>query len=396
MPAFLQSELTAAEIEAAMDGRLHAGPGGRMDAFLPSPMVQNHAANLHALPDGRLACVWFGGTMEGMGDISVWMSTLGPDGWTAARRLSDDPTRSEQNPVLFTAPDNSVWLFYTSQPGGRQDECAIMARVSPDRGNTFGPARRIGDFRGVFVRQPLLLGPAGEWLLPGFRCVTPPAGRWTGDIDSAVMLVSRDQGESWQAVDVPESLGAVHMNPVAPEGGAMPAFYRDRFAMWVKRSLSFDGGLTWSAPKPVDLPNNNSSVQAIRLADGRIVMALNPISCAESAARRASLYDELSEESGAEPRPDQDAEGPKAVWGVPRAPMTLAISNDNGATFPVRINLDQGSGHALSNNSAEGVNRELSYPSILQDKIGHLHVAYTYHRRAIRYVRLDLSSAFSS
>lgn len=385
MSAFPERELTTAEIESAMDGKLHAGPFGRVDAFLPSPMVQNHAANLHVLPDGRLACVWFGGTMEGMGDISVWMSTLGPAGWSAARRLSDDPARSEQNPVLFTAPDGKVWLFHTSQPGGRQDECEIVARVSQDGGDSFGPARRIGDFRGVFVRQPLHLGPGGAWLLPGFRCVTPSAGRWTGDIDSAVMLVSRDQGESWAAVEVPDSLGAVHMNPVAPLGGEMPAFYRDRYAASVKRSLSRDGGLTWTAPQPTDVPNNNSSVQAVRLADGRIAMVGNPISAAQSDARRASLYDEIEGEAEV----SVVTEGPKAIWGVPRAPMTLAISSDNGVTFPLRIDLDQGSGHALSNNSAAGVNRELSYPSILQDGAGRLHIAYTYHRRAIRYVRID-------
>jgi predicted neuraminidase len=352
-------------------------------------VVQNHAANLHVLPDGRLACVWFGGTMEGMGDISVYMSTLTPTGWTLARRLSDDPTRSEQNPVLFTAPDGAVWLFHTSQPGGRQDECEIVARVSHDRGETFGPPRRIGDFRGIFVRQPVRLGPVGEWLLPGFRCVTPAVGRWTGDMDSAVMLVSRDQGQSWQASDVRDSLGAVHMNPVAPQAQVMPAFYRDRYAGWVKRSLSTDGGLTWSAPVPTDLPNNNSSVQAIRLADSRIAMVLNPVSAAQSDARRASLYDEIEGEAEVQ----AVTEGPKAIWGVPRAPMTLALSSDNGATFPIRIELDQGSGHALSNNSAAGVNRELSYPSILQDRTGRLHIAYTYHRRAIRYISLDCPPA---
>ncbi|MFN5997070.1 MAG: exo-alpha-sialidase [Paracoccaceae bacterium] len=385
MSAFPQRELSTSEIEAAMDGHLHVSPSGRVDAFLPSPMVQNHAANLHFLPDGRLACVWFGGTMEGMGDISVYMSTLGPEGWSDARRLSDDSTRSEQNPVLFTAGDGAVWLFHTSQPGGRQDECEIMARVSHDGGENFGGANRVGDFRGIFVRQPPQIGPAGEWLLPGFRCVTPAAGRWTGDIDSAVMLISPDQGQSWQAVEVPDSLGAVHMNPVAPLVVVMPAFYRDRFACWVKRSLSTDGGLSWSAPQPTDLPNNNSSVQAVRLADGRIAMVLNPISAAQSDARRASLYDEIEGEAEVL----AVTTGPKAIWGVPRAPMVLALSSDNGATFPERIVLDDGSGHALSNNSAAGVNRELSYPSILQDAEGRLHIAYTYHRRAIRYVSLD-------
>ncbi len=386
MMPFPNRELSQTEIESAMDGRLHTGQDGRTDAFLPSPMVQNHAANLHVLPGGRLACVWFGGTMEGMGDISVWMSTLGATGWSAARRLSDDAARSEQNPVLFNAPDGAVWLFHTSQPGGRQDECQIIARVSHDGGETFSAARRIGDFCGVFVRQPVQIGPSGQWLLPAFRCVTPAEGRWTGDIDTAAMLVSDDQGSTWSAIEVPGSLGAVHMNPVAAQAGVMPAFYRDRYAQWVKRSLSTDGGLTWTAPEKTDLPNNNSSVQAIRLTDGRIAMVLNPISAAQSDARRASLYDEIEGEAEVL----AVTSGPKAIWGVPRAPMVLALSSDNGATFPHRVPIDDGSGHALTNNSAAGANRELSYPSILQDGSGALHIAYTYHRRAIRYVRIDL------
>lgn len=388
-------ELTTEEIIAAMDGvvRPHLEPG-RHDAFLPSPAVQNHAANLSFLPDGRLACVWFGGTMEGMGDISVYMSTMDAGGtvWSPARRLSDDPARSEQNPVLFNAPDGTVWLFHTSQPGGRQDECEIVARQSADGGETFGAPRVIGAFRGIFVRQPVRIGPAGEWLLPGFHCVTPPAGRWTGDLDRAVMLVSRDNGLSWSATPVPESLGAVHMNPVAPRHGVMPAFYRDRYAEAVRRSESHDGGLTWSSPRPTDLPNNNSSVQAVRLQDGRIAIVMNPVNAAMSADRRASLYDEIEGEGdGGTPEAPTPAtaSGHKAIWGVRRAPLALALSADDGVTFPARHLIDSGSGLALSNNSRDGVNRELSYPSILEGPDGRLHIAYTYHRRAIRYVCLD-------
>jgi predicted neuraminidase len=95
-------ELRPEEIAAAMDGvlRPHETEPDRIDAFLPSPCVQNHAANLAFLGDGLLACVWFGGTMEGMGDISVWMSRLpaGAGRWGQATRLTDDPERSEQNP----------------------------------------------------------------------------------------------------------------------------------------------------------------------------------------------------------------------------------------------------------------------------------------------------------
>lgn len=388
MPA---RELSPSETEAYMDGflRPHGLESDRIEAILPSPCVQNHAANLCWLPDGSLACVWFGGTMEGMGDISVWMSRLlpGAEGWSAAEQLSNRADRSEQNPVLFVSPQGSVLLFHTSQPGGRQDECEIHLRRSQDGGKTFGESQRLADFRGVFVRQPVRLGPKGEWLLPGFRCVTPPQGRWTGSLDTAVMLVSTDAGDNWHAVEVPDSLGAVHMNPVPAHGGAMPAFYRDRFAQSVRRSLSTDGGLTWSAPQPTSLPNNNSSLQVIRLSDGRVAAVANPVNATMSDQRRASLYDEIDSEE------EISNAGGGAVWGVPRAPLVLALSDDDGATFPDRRILEDGSGHCLTNNSKDGLNKEYSYPSILEGPGGTVHIAYTYHRRAIKYVRLEPATA---
>lgn len=62
-------------------GRLHPREGvpGVMEADLPPPRVQCHAANLMTLGDGALGCVWFSGTQEGVADISVWFSRLAPD-----------------------------------------------------------------------------------------------------------------------------------------------------------------------------------------------------------------------------------------------------------------------------------------------------------------------------
>lgn len=389
LPRFPARELSAEDIPELMDGLLrpHAAEGDRHDALLPSPCVQNHAANLCWLPDGTLACTWFGGTMEGMGDISVWMARLAPgaDRWSAPERLSDRADRSEQNPVLFVAPGGEVWLFHTSQPGGRQDLCEIVTRRSTDGGVTFGAPERLGEVTGLFVRQPPVIGPGGEWILPGFRCVTPAAGRWTGGEDRAEYLVSADAGRTWDLRAVPDSLGAVHMNPVPGAGPVMPAFYRDRFARTVRRSLSQDGGLSWSAPAATDLPNNNSSVQGRRLSDGRIVLALNPVNAAMSDQRRASLYDEIA---GEEPDTAAMPAG-GAIWGVPRAPMTLVFSADEGATFTGRRDLEQGDGWCLSNDSAGGRNREYSYPSVIEGADGALHLAFTYHRRAIKHVRID-------
>ena len=70
--------MTPDEIAARMDGQItEAGPL-RAEAFLPSPVVQNHASFLQWLPDGTLACAWFAGTLEGKPDIFIRAATLAP------------------------------------------------------------------------------------------------------------------------------------------------------------------------------------------------------------------------------------------------------------------------------------------------------------------------------
>ena len=90
------------------------------------------------LGDGDLACVWFGGSMEGRSDISVYMSRLDAArrGWTAPVQLSNDPERSEQNPILFPVPDGGLWLLHTAQFSGNQDTAVVRRRVSTDNGRT--------------------------------------------------------------------------------------------------------------------------------------------------------------------------------------------------------------------------------------------------------------------
>ncbi|NTG50597.1 glycosyl hydrolase [Agrobacterium rhizogenes] len=380
-------------VPALMAGGILINPTekGRADAYLPSPCIQNHAANLAFLPDGTLTCVWFGGTIEGMGDISIYMSRLFPGAtrWSAPEKMSDDPAKSEQNPLIFNAPGGDVWLLYTSQTSGNQDGSVVKCRISADGGKTFGEVRVLCDLPGTFVRQPIIVNSRGAWLLPVFRCVGLPGERWTGDADTAGVLISRDQGKSWVMTAVPDSLGAVHMNIVALEGDNLVAFYRNRFAQSVLASRSMDGGESWSAPQPMDLPNNNSSIQAVKLKSGVIAMVYNHSNALMSDARRQSLYDEIEGGEAIEPAPLQTPERRKAVWGVPRAPLSLAFSSDGGTSFSRRINLDTGDGYCLSNNSKDSLNREFSYPSIVQGADGVVHIAYTYYRRAIKYVRLS-------
>ena len=382
------------------DGLLQAHPDdpARLVADLPRPCVQAHAANLMVLGDGALACVWFGGSMEGRADISVFMSRLAPGArqWSAPLQLSDDPDRSEQNPILFPAPDGQLWLLHTAQTSGHQDTALVRVRRSADHGRSWGAPQTLADApAGTFVRQPLHVHGDGSWLLPIFNCRAVAGQPWDGSLDDSAVLRSTDQGRSWQRIAVPDSLGCVHMSIVpAADGRGLLAFFRSRWADHIHASRSDDGGLSWQAPRPTALPNNNSSVQALRLADGRLAMIFNASSAADASERRESLYDELGDElkasapAAAAAPPATAPPARRAFWGAPRAPMTLALSDDDGASWPWQRDLETGDGWCLSNDSARGLNREYSYPSLRQGPDGALHLAYTVFRQHIRHVRV--------
>ncbi len=363
------------------------------ETLIPSPCVQNHAANLLPLANGDVLCVWFGGTQEGIADISIWCARLkkGADRWGDAVKLSEDPTRSEQNPVLFPAPDGKLHLFWTAQVSGRQDTAIVRHRVSDDDGRTWGPIETAIDVPGTFIRQPLVVRGDGAWLMPLFLCRTEPGIAWVGDNDVSAVAISSDQGRTWRRVEVPGSLGAVHMNIVALGGDRLVAFYRSRWADHVRVSRSDDGGETWTSADNLPLPNNNSSIQVTRLSDGRLAMVHNWSSKLNATERRLSLYDEIEDPEAGEIRevPAGD-DRPSAFWGAPRAPMTLSVSSDDGYTWPIRIDLEEGDGYCLSNNSRESLNRELSYPSIAEAPDGTVHVAYTWFRKAIKHMAFKL------
>ncbi len=357
---------------------------------LPAPTIQCHAANLMPLPNGDLGCVWFGGTQEGVADITVWFSHKPAGGrWSEPVALSSDAERSEQNPILFPAPDGQLWLLHTAQRSGHQDTAIVRCRRSADGGRTWSAPEPLLPGSGIFVRQPVVVH-GDRWLLPVFHCRTEGGARWSGDHDDSAVMVSTDQGRGWTEHAVPGSTGCVHMNIVPGRDGRMLlAFFRSRWADHVYRCTSEDGGITWSEPKPTPLPNNNSSIQVTRLASGRLAMVFNAISAAQATERRLSLYDEIEGEGEDAGYADVPAGRRTAFWGTPRAPMTIALSDDDGLTWPQQRDIETGDGYCMTNSSADQRNRELSYPSVVQGADGTVHVAYTHHRQRIRHVALS-------
>lgn len=363
-------------------------PYNREECFLPAVTSQCHASNLCFLDNGDLLCAWFGGSQEGKPDISIYLSRLpeSSKAWSDCVQMTFDGTRSEQNPVIFQAPGGDVWLLYTSQLAGNQDSVVVKRRVSKDGGVTWDDPIVLFREQGTFIRQPVVVLENGTWVIPIFKCRTEPGSRWVGNDDISCVRASKDQGKTWTETEIPESFGAVHMQIQQLKDKSYIGAFRSRWADHVYLSFSPDG-VTWQKPQPTSLPNPNAGICIDVLPSGRIVVIYNHSSKANATGRREGLYDDIDEAGDDRKNQGSKHAGREAFWGAPRAPLCIGWSDDNGRTWSHRI-LQDGDGYCMTNNSEKKENRELSYPSMVVGQDGVIHVAFTFWRQKIKYLRL--------
>lgn len=350
------------------DGRVYWNEEmGTIEARIPNGGYRSgHGPALLELPNGDLLCVWFAGSFEGNADVHIVCSRLEKDSeaWAEPVDVSGDPERSEQNPSLFYGPDGAAWCMYTAQldrqagKDNMQFTAVVRCQKSTDGGRTWGPYETVFPEEGTFCRQPIQVLSNGRWIFSNWLC-TDSAEGLSGD--PTAFRISDDQGKTWRTVMMPESHGHVHANVVELEPGHLVAFMRNREAYRIHRSESFDYGETWSEPKPTPLPNNNSSISAIKLQSGRVAIAYNP-TCTP------------------DPQPG------KAAWPGLRCPVAVALSEDGGLTFPIIRWMERGEGYIGDENKTN--NKQYEYPYLMQTKDGMIHLAYAaWTRDAMKYVR---------
>jgi len=352
----------------------------RIEAYIPTPYHSNHAANLAELDNGDLLCVWFAGSAEGVSDIKIVMArlNLNETKWSAPVQLSHDYARSEQNPFLFPAPDGKLWLCYTAQATrgasreewrrmvereeakgtfAMQETSVIRRRLSEDNGHTWGAVTTLFGKSGSFCRSPVVVLSNGDWLFPMYYSLQD--GETAHGSDHSVVQISSDQGGTWAEYPIPQSRGRVHASVVEVEDGQLVAFFRSRAADRIYMSHSEDYGRTWTRPRRTALPNNNASIQAVKLASGNIAIVFNNMSANEDATL--------------------------TVWPPERYPITVGISEDRGETWPYMRHVDPGDNFCGEKN--KHLNRRYAYPSIMQSRDGRIHIAYSYAgRQCIKYV----------
>ncbi len=191
---------------------------------------------------------------------------------------------------------------------------------------------------GWIPRNPPIALSSGEWLFPFYD----------DERHASLFSLSPDSGATWSDPQAVSAQGrCIQPTVIERADGSLVALMRTTGPPhWLLRSTSTDGGRTWSAAATTTLPNPDSAAALVRLASGAVLLAYNPTECR-------------------------------------RTPLALALSDDEGETFP----------HEVALESTEG---EYSYPAVAQDAEGIIHVVYTWDRRAIKHVALteaDLRAA---
>jgi len=319
-------------------------------SMLPRPTPSAHACSLAVAPDGALVVAWFGGEREGAGDVAILMLRL-PDGaagpaegvapWISLDRqrlqtLTSRSIRKIGNPVLWYDGAGRLHMHVVSVSVGGWSGGAVNQLTSDDEGRTWSEARRlvVSPFLnlGTLVRtQPQVLED-GSIGLPAYHEFVQKWGLWLRVTDDGHVLAAspmRRRSGGWlqPAVAAISPLEAV---------AALRACDAPHRVGW---SVTDDGGRSWPVPArgpTLEVPNPDSSVAMLRLQDGSLLMACNPL------------------ESG-------------------RARLQLFRSRDGGQSWSASRVIEAG----------VAADDEFSYPAIVQDRAGRIHLGYTWKRLGI-------------
>jgi len=299
-----------------------------------------HPASITELDNGDLYLSFYGGGGEYDADTADWAARLkkGETQWSTPKIIADTPFISDGNPVVWQAPDGLVWLFYVVRYGETWSDSKIFAKVSFDGAETWSDSMLLAGERGMMVRsQPIVLN-NGDYLLPIYHETGEDRELVAADT-SCLFLRCAKGTKTWEETGrIYAKIGCLqpsvvqlsddHLLTYMRRGGG----YTEDWKAYTFKSESFDGGQTWSEAIDTEFPNPNAAIDLIKLQSGRLLLVYND-----------SFID--------------------------RNPLSLAISEDNGKTWPYcRVLIDK--------------NRDYAYPYAIQTKDGKIHLIFTSHSRS--------------
>ncbi len=326
-------------------GDLTQQPGYISGEFIyeSAPFPECHASTIVETSNG-LDASWFGGTKEKAPDVTIWVSLHRDGKWTSPVSVADgvqpDGTRHPcWNPVLFQPRGGALMLFY--KVGPNPDAWWGMLRTSNDHGKTWSEATPLP--KGILgpVRNKPVQLQDGTMISPSS---TEDEG-WRAHFE-----LSSDGGKTWtKTAPIPakDPPGLIQPAILTHADGRLQALCRNRQSDGIYSLVSKDVGKTWSAPELTTLPNPNSGIDAVTLADGRHLLVYNHVG------------------------------GTPGRWGGRRSPLNVAVSTD-GTKWDAALVL-------------ETDRKEFSYPAVIQSRDGMVHITYTWDRKRVRHVVVDPS-----
>jgi len=303
------------------------------------PGRYKHPASITELDNGDLYIAYYGGGGEYKDDSCVWGGRLekGKTQWTKPVVIADTPFRGEGNPVIWQAPDGTVWLFYVQRYGDTWSDARVKGKISNDGAKTWSDSFVVAFEKGMMARgRPIVLN-SGEYLLPLYHETGQDRERTAPDTAS-LFLRYDPKTQTWTETNrIRSRTGNLQAEPVQITDDYLVAYcrpggdFRPSKNRYIVRSESHDGGKTWSEGRDSQFPNPNAAVSFIKLQNGHLLLLYN-----NSMLRRS--------------------------------PLTAAISTDNDKTYPYRRNIAEG-------------NNTFAYPMAIQTRDGKIHVVYTTNER---------------
>ena len=303
----------------------------------PAPTPECHASTVVALEGGDAIAAWFGGTRENSPDVLIWYSRREGGIWSEPKSIPSQQPIQHWNPVLFQAPDGTVYLFY--KVGTPIPQWKTMFVRSHDLGKTWTAPEElvendVSGGRGPVKNKPIMLS-NGTLLAPA--SVERDQWRCFADIFD---------GSAWRKCPIPvrpaddDTIQLIQPTVWESQPGCVHALMRSNMG-FVYRSDSPDYGQTWCEAYPIHIPNNHSGIDCA-MTDHGLVLVCNPVG---------------------------------ENWGA-RSPLSVFISQDNGITFEKAFDLETQPG-------------EFSYPSIVCRE-NRLLIVYTHNRKKIAFCEVEL------
>ena len=243
--------------------------------------AHNHQPAVTWTPEGELLAIWFSTDAEAGREMVVLQSRFQGGTWSPATLFYKVPDRNMTGCALLTQ-DDRILHFQGIGDAGEWKDLALGMRESTDCGYTWSPTELIEPEHRV--RHQVIAGPIvtkdGRILL---CCDAGPGGE-----AGTSLHVSRDGGKTWE--DTGSTIAGIHAGIVERKDGSLMAFGRgNAIDGHMPCSISYDGGFTWTC-SATEFPPIGSGQRLVlkRLQEGPIMLC----SFGENGLFVALSYDE--------------------------------------------------------------------------------------------------------